>query len=169
MVSIEIIALVLTGLSISASILYYSIELRNQNKTQQLQLETRQLQLFNSMRDKFTSYDWFRRYINVMYQQQWNDADEYFEKYNPVSNPEEYTNFGYVFATFQMAGMFLKEEAVAVEILYDDLGYAVINLYEKYKPIVERVRERVGRAWPQLDFLYESFIEYRKQHPELAR
>jgi hypothetical protein len=62
--------------------------------------------------------------------------------------------------------MLLKEEAVAVEILYDDLGYAVINLYEKYKPIVERVRERVGRAWPQLDFLYESFIEYRDQHPD---
>ena len=44
-----------------------------------------------------------------MYQQQWETVDEYFEKYNPVTNPEEYTNFGTVFATFQMAGLYLKE------------------------------------------------------------
>jgi hypothetical protein len=35
-----------------------------------------------------------------MYQQQWNDLDEYFEKYNPATNPEEYTNFGYYFRYF---------------------------------------------------------------------
>jgi len=42
MASFEFIALILTGLGLTASIVYYANVLSNANKTQQLQLETRQ-------------------------------------------------------------------------------------------------------------------------------
>jgi hypothetical protein len=57
MVSLEIIALVLTGLSITASILYYTMNLRNANKTQQLALENRQAQLYMQLMNKDTSQE----------------------------------------------------------------------------------------------------------------
>jgi len=46
MASLELIALVLTGLSITASIVYYASVLSNANRTQKLQLETRRTQIF---------------------------------------------------------------------------------------------------------------------------
>ena len=49
MVSIEVLALILTGLSITASILYYTSVLRNQQRTQEHALETRQAQFFYSI------------------------------------------------------------------------------------------------------------------------
>jgi hypothetical protein len=50
---IEYLPLVLTGIGIIVSILYYSNVLRNANKTQQMQLETRQVQLFMQMYTRF--------------------------------------------------------------------------------------------------------------------
>ena len=43
---IEYLPLVLTGIGITVSILYYTSVLRNANKTQQMQLETRQAAMF---------------------------------------------------------------------------------------------------------------------------
>ena len=50
MVSLEVVAILLSGIGISASLVYYANVLANANKTQQLQLETRQAQLFIQMR-----------------------------------------------------------------------------------------------------------------------
>jgi hypothetical protein len=160
MVSFEFLAIILTGLGLTASIVYYSTILQNANKT-------RKLQAYNALRQVFTNYDFMRRYVNVVYHQQWENAEEFDQKYGPTVNPDEYTDFGFLFASLQMAGMLLKEKYVAIDILYDDTGYAFIPLYEKYKPIIDRLRERAGRAWPQLEYLYDRLIEYGNQHPEL--
>ena len=55
MVQIENLPLVLTGFGLTASILYYTMTLRNANKTQQLALENRQAQLFMQLWSKATS------------------------------------------------------------------------------------------------------------------
>jgi len=53
MVSFEFIALVFTGLSITASLFYYANVLSNTNKTQKMQLETRQAQLFMQLVNRY--------------------------------------------------------------------------------------------------------------------
>ena len=60
MVSLEIIALVLTGLSITVSIIYYANVLSNANKTQQLTLENRNAQLLMRIYDKYTETELMR-------------------------------------------------------------------------------------------------------------
>ena len=54
MVTVETISIVFTGLSISLAAFYYISTLRNAQRTQQMQLETRQAQLFMS----FVSSEW---------------------------------------------------------------------------------------------------------------
>jgi hypothetical protein len=168
MVELSVIRDLVTIFGVIAGFSYYVLTVRNNQKNQNLALESRKLSIYTSLRNITTNYDWMRRYVNVMYDQQWENVDEYYQKYGPTVNPDEYTDFGFLFATFQMAGMLLKEQAVTIDILYDDMGYAVINLCEKYKPIVIRVRERAGRVWPQIEYLYDSCVEYRDQHPELT-
>ena len=54
---IESLPLVLTGLGLTASIVYYENILNNANKTQQMQLETRQIQIFMRVIDRIWDAD----------------------------------------------------------------------------------------------------------------
>ena len=70
---IEFLPLVLTGLGLTASIVYYASVLRNQNKTRQTQLF---LQFYNRLTDK----QFFEEYKNLL-NQEWDDFDDNLEKY----------------------------------------------------------------------------------------
>ncbi|TFH14082.1 hypothetical protein E4H04_10865, partial [Candidatus Bathyarchaeota archaeon] len=73
MVQIEYLPIVLTGIGIIVSILYYTSVLRNQNKTRQTQLF---LQFYNRLTDK----QFFTEFKNTL-DQEWTDFDDYLEKY----------------------------------------------------------------------------------------
>jgi hypothetical protein len=81
MVSLEVLALVLTGLSITASILYYTMTLRNSNKTQQLALENRRAQLYMQLFLRITSEDFMKRSIDLI-RLNYSNQDEFFQKFN---------------------------------------------------------------------------------------
>jgi hypothetical protein len=55
MVSVETISIVFTGLSVSLAAFYYISTLRNAQKTQQIQLETRLAQMFMGIYNQFHS------------------------------------------------------------------------------------------------------------------
>ena len=57
MVSLEVLALVLTGLGLTASIVYYANILLNANKTQKLQLETIHAHKARASKIKTVKYD----------------------------------------------------------------------------------------------------------------
>ena len=67
MASFEFLAIILTGLGLIVSILYYSSILNNANKTRELQLktqeqaeETRQTQLFMKIYERFESKEFLQ-------------------------------------------------------------------------------------------------------------
>ena len=80
MVSLEVIALVLTGLSITASIIYYANVLGNANKTQQMQLETRQTQLFMNFYETYRSEE-FRKQFGIIMRLEYSDYEDFMDKY----------------------------------------------------------------------------------------
>ena len=68
------LSIIFAGLSIAASIVYYASVLRNANKTQQMQLETRQAQLYMDLFNLFKSVDMWRIRLDVL-NYQFNDFD----------------------------------------------------------------------------------------------
>ena len=74
---IETIALVLTGIGIIASILYYTSVLRNANTTRQAQLYMGLINTFNSLE--------FRTQWHLIESATWEDYDDFHEKYSPGS------------------------------------------------------------------------------------
>ena len=90
MVSLEVVALVLTGLGLTASIVYYANVLSNANKTQQLQLETRQAQLYQQMTRDYATKEKLNDYIEMM-NWQWDDYQDFEEKYGSDNNPEAFS------------------------------------------------------------------------------
>ena len=65
MVSFEFLAVILTGLGLTASIVYYASILRNANKTQEIQLETRQAQLYMEFYRDFKKKEFPNSSLNI--------------------------------------------------------------------------------------------------------
>ncbi len=86
MVSIEIIAILLSGISISASLFYYANILQNANKTQQMTLENRQAQLFMQLFYRVASEENRARSLQIL-QLEFTGYDDFEEKYNMDSYP----------------------------------------------------------------------------------
>jgi len=83
---IETIAVVLTGVGLAASILYYANIIKNANKTQTMQMENRLVQLFMQTYNRFQDPDFLKMY-NEVRDREWDSVEGYFEKYGPSWDP----------------------------------------------------------------------------------
>jgi hypothetical protein len=91
MVSIEQILYIVPILALTASILYYAIILRNANKTQQMQLETRQVQMFMIISNTRSSPEFQKLIYRVTFVDEWDDLQDYFNRYGPEKNLDAYS------------------------------------------------------------------------------
>ena len=107
---IEYLPLVLTGLGLTASIIYYAKVLENANKTRALQLkaqeetlETRKTQLYMSLYAVIQSHDFGTRLYTVL-NWEWDNFNDFESKYGLFSNnPENVSMWTTVAATFMGA------------------------------------------------------------------
>jgi hypothetical protein len=155
---IETIALVLTGLSITASILYYTTVLGNAEKARQRELIYQKYQNI--------SVDYSRAYNDVILMSDWNDYEEFDKKYGRNNNPDAAAKWMYITRVYNLAGIYLEEGADPDLLFKLYPAPAVINLWEMFGPIFleRRVRYNDPDRSKSFEFLYK---EARKRHPEL--
>ncbi len=155
---IETIALVLTGLSITASIFYYSNVIQNQNKARQRELIYQKYQNI--------SVEYSRAYNDVILMSDWNTYAEFDEKYGRKNNPDAAAKWMYITRVYNFAGVYLEEGADPDLLFKLYPAPAVINLWEKFEPIFMERRRRFNdpeRA-KSFELLYN---EARKRYPDL--
>ena len=174
---IETIALVLTGLSITASIVYYTSILRNANMTRELQLKaqeqatlTRQTQIFMNLYDKFMSKETSRSYMELR-SWQWNDFNDYQMKYGWENNPEAFVLRSSMGTYFEGIGVLVKNDQIPVNLVDDLLSNGIMFYWEKFEPIILEYRTRMN--YPNMgewaEYLYNQVKPiFLKQHPEQA-
>jgi len=109
MIQIEYLPIVLTGLGLTASIIYYAIVLRNANKTQQLQLETRQAQLFMTLYETYRSQEFRMQWTSIL-KQEYTDFEDFWNKYGLSNNPEAWANWQSVASFFHGIGILVKRD-----------------------------------------------------------
>ncbi len=168
MIQIEYLPIVLTGIGIIVSLLYYAGVLRNANKTQQLALETRQAQLFMQMYNRWR--DTFK-------------TDEYYEKVisKKVSNWEELklimnSDDDYSRILSEVAG-FYEGLGVLVKAGYLSIhpvalmwtGVTTLFWTNILEPTVDDWREEYNqrRLWSEAEYLCRELLRYVEEHPEL--
>lgn len=170
MVSLEIFALVLTGLSITASIIYYASILRNANKTQQMQLETRQAQLFMYIYDRWSSSD-YNRHFFALREWEWTDYEDFMDRYGGDKNPDIYFHFGSIGTFFEGIGVLVKRKLVDPTLVDDLISNSVIFFWEKFGESIikeRRVRDNFPQLYEWVEYLYNIVKPIRdSQHPEL--
>ena len=131
---IEYLPLVLTGIGIIVSILYYANVLRNTDKTRKMQI------LFSIQKDRAQSGG-ILRYVNVM-KMDWQDFDDFNQKYGFERNPETFAEWYSFLTQFDDYGYMLKQGMIELEFLYEVNFPSIVKLWYKFKPIfVERRQE----------------------------
>jgi len=163
MISIEVIALVLTGLGLAASIIYYANILNNANKTRELQLksqelatETRQAQLFMNIYNHWNTPDFWKNYWNVM-DREWIDYDDYQSKYGRETDLEGNARSATLFAFYEGLGVLVKRGLIDPHFVDDLLGGTIVNYWEKMGDIFREMRIRVDypQVGTQIEYLYD--------------
>ena len=177
MVSFEFLAIILTGLGLTASIVYYSTILRNANKTRELQLkaqehagETRQAQLFMEIYRTWSSMETIkiRRELETW---AWTDYDDFIQKYGVTNNPDAYSSFQKLGAWYEGIGVLIKRKLIDPTFVDDLMSGVILWGWETFGSIVRehRVRENMPFYFEFWEYLYEEISAIaHKQHPELA-
>ncbi len=167
MVEYGTLALVLTGLGLTASILYYTMALRNANKTQQLALETRQAQLFmqmyNRWRDSIGNDD-FGSVISKKISN-WEELKSIFnsdENYQRIFN--ELAGF------YEGLGVLVKAGYLSIHpIALMWTGVTTLFWTNILEPTIDEWRTELNqrRLWSEAEYLCRELMQYIEEHPEL--
>ena len=159
----------LTPISLTIGVIYYVLTLRNTRRNQQLQLETRQAQLFVQMYNRFTSYEFKTKWNEVMHVWEWEDLADFNAKYG--LGTEEFPKMDLVSTFFEGVGVMVKRGLIDVSLVDDLMSGHVVSGWERFVPMIKSWRE-MGN-WPQLlewwEYLYYEVKRIMDgQHPEIV-
>jgi len=138
MASIEQFIYVVPMLALAASITYYAMVLRNQNRT-------RQAQLFMSFYDTLRSLE-FRDQFNELLRQDYNDFDDFWEKYGQENNPEAWTKWQSVASFYHGMGILVKKGLVEPSLLDELVSPNVFMAWVVMSPVLIGFQERAMRG-----------------------
>ncbi|MES0325300.1 MAG: hypothetical protein ABUK18_05405 [Candidatus Bathyarchaeia archaeon] len=139
MASYEFPAIILTGLGLSASILYYSMTIQNQSKTQKLQI-------IKEIWDWISDEEGYKKFIILM-QMTWTDYEDFQHKYGSLTNPEAYAQRFSVWSKMNGLGYMVKEGAIDIESVYDHSAGRIMWMWDKFGSIIIRDREILSAGY----------------------
>ena len=91
----------------------------------------------------------------VTFIDEWDDLDDYFRKYGPMTNLDGYSEHAYLWQLYDTVGFLLKKEVIDVSFLDDLLKATVLFAWRKFEPVIKANRERAGQPnlWNQFEYL----------------
>ena len=162
---IEYLPLVLTGIGVIVSILYYASVLRNATKTQQMQLETRQAQLFMQIYDKFSQPSFLESWETIEPQVPYHDKEEFVQWFMGVRR-----HYGMVGNYFEGIGVLVKEGLVDISMVANLMTWPTVVFWRKTSRFIDGVRMDWNhpRWLSETEFLYNELMKYIAEHPEIV-
>jgi hypothetical protein len=156
MITIEQVLYVIPLLTLSASITYYAMVIRNQNKTQQQELETRQTHLFMQFYGTATP-EMIKRGSELL-RWEWDDYEDFEGKYwNGLDARSEWISF---LGRFDGLGLLAMRHQVDLDLIYK-FDPPIIPIWDKFEDVINQ--QRVIRQLPDLyegfEFLYDEMLK----------
>jgi len=99
---------------------------------------------------------------------EWKDYDDFMQKYSSRSNPEIFSKWSSMFMTLDTIGFLIKRKVVEAETVYEIGGAAVIQTWEKYKGIVQGLRDEQSHQdfWSNAEFYAQEMLKIRKKREQ---
>ena len=164
MVTVETISIVFTGLSVSLAAFYYISTLRNAQSNRQLQLETRQLDIYMKLKLMETDPEWMRNFFEVA-ALEWEDFYDFARKFSHTENPEEAGKRFALWNYWESLGYILSRGVIDPDTVFDMFGNACINNWIKFEPIIRGFREKDGvpETWKWFEYLVDEMKKVRER------
>ena len=159
---IEYLPLVLTGIGIIISILYYASVLRNANKTQQLQLETRQAQLYTQIIQELFTTEYMKKSIHML-KMEWEDYDDFERKYGSDNNEDSYAERYSFWYFMNNIGFLLQENLINVKTANAIVSQFALWNWEKFKDVIYTQRQvyNMPDFMEGFEYLADELTKYR--------
>lgn len=172
-ITLPIMLQLVQTVGILVGIVYYLTTIRNSQKNQQQQLETRQAQLLMNLMNTFRSTE-YRRQWHTLWAVEWRDFEEFKERFHgkDVEVMSAYTS---VMTFFESVGVIVKSGLIDIDKVYSLLAGAIKMAWERYEPLIMGDRELFTEytpqgkkgTWDSFEFLYNEIMRYDQQQPEL--
>jgi hypothetical protein len=141
-------------------------QLRDIKETRQTELETRQIETYLDWMRRVQNKEWIMAWADVRYSQEWEDLDNWIEKYGARTNPEAYSNWAVTMQFYECLGLLVRRKIVDIDLIYEHVGgIATIGTWERVEPIVKGWRERVKSPtmWDSFEYLYNKLKKLEQQ------
>ena len=158
MVDFQTVSIVIAATSVVIGVVNSILTSRRDERRNQLNLETRQAQLFMALYEHYNSIDYKKQAGRVYFQWEWSDIDDFMAKYGPEGDPDNYAVFSSVTSFYDGIGVLVKNGLVDLNLVSDIMSGSITRIWEKNEPAIRGIRERY--KWPQyreyLEFLYNE-------------
>lgn len=151
---------------IIVGVAYYIMNIQNNQRNQQLTLETRQAQTFMNIYQIVMSKEFQRDSEEILHTWEWKDMDDHYAKYGAI---QDHALSAYITRTYDGIGTLVRSKLVDPELVYDLTYVMVLEMWEKFAPMMYEVRERYNapQVYQDFEYLYDVLVEIRKRrgHP----
>ena len=163
MVQIEFLPIVLTGIGLIVSILYYASVLRNQNKTRESQLF---MQIFQNMNTERFWATWIE-----LLSAEIESYDEYLEKYDSTVNREHFAKRTQMWYNYHAIGDLLRRGVISVEVVENIVGPSAIAIWYVWRDIIKEIGVQNGMPtiFNGFEYLYNELMDYYEKNPDQKR
>ena len=170
-ITYQMVLSTLQTIALIVGITYYLIIMRNSQRAQQHQSETRQAQLFMNIYNQSFTNPHFIDSIQRVLSLKWESFDEYLAL-TDYANPETRVNglaMGTLTGLFEGVGVLVKEGLLDIRMVALLMTGPVKHYWEKIEPIVEDFREysNYPRFVSETEYLYKELKKYIAEHPDI--
>ena len=159
-ITLPIILQIVQTVGILVGIIYYITIMRNQQKSQQIQM----LQRLHE-----TKYDveGLQHYFELM-ALKWDTFNEYYQKYGAQNNPQVTSIMESQMSYYEGLGVLVKNNVVDLDALYEIIGSRIIGYWFKFETVIKGLRQVVefgpGSEYAlNFEYLANEMINIRKQ------
>ena len=166
-ITLPIVLQIIQTIGILVGIIYYITIMENSRRNQQLQLETRQAQLFAQIHSWWRSRDAVKAYGRMRFKYQWKDLQDYMEKYGPAADPEAYADGMTLGAFFEGLGVLVKKDLIDIELVEDLFSQRIIWFWEYVlQSSIQELRKNMNdpTQFVHIEYLYHE-MKKRLQPP----
>ncbi len=168
MITFEQIIYVVPVLALTASILYYTFNLRTANKNQQMQLETRQAQLFISIYNQILNNQPTRDAHKLMTTWKWSSFEELWATFESEDAEKNWDALLLIGAFYNGIGFLVKENLLHIRYV-DIMTFWITSFWGLFGPYIDEFRAKTySKMFSETEYLYNELMKYYKENPELS-
>jgi len=148
-ITYQMVLSTLQTIALIVGIAYYLIIMRNSQRNQQMQLETRQAQLFMNLFSEWRSKEMSETVNELVFSWVWSDHEDFKAKYGSETNLGQWNKFTSVVVFFEGIGLLVHKGLVDPYYVRNLMGGRMWWFWEKYEQVFMNYR----KEWNMPEFV----------------